>query len=415
MSSISDISKQAFENLLQKTEDITPELYTQEFCKLATKINLSTKECNYFKDVLSKISLNELQGKRPKSIYDLVDILIQRIPKKNIEHISEMLQHSMEPSISLSIGDDLNSFCIKIGDTPSLIFEESIQQEMKTYIANRFNVDQQVLSKKTADIARLVSLMNKYLGDAIKSNKDGSSNVKNIKIAIESICPVKSTREDLGVLQGKLVEVAKNMETEMSNVNKNLESGQNEVLVLEKKVQLLEKELKETQVNGMKDHLTGALNRKSLEASLKILESRFKRDKQDYAIIFFDIDHFKEVNDTYGHDAGDVILKTFTSLLIKLTRDTDIIGRYGGEEFIALLNFQNPEELYKYISRIKSVVSHNKFIYKEQKIDIKFSAGVEIRSNCINDQDTLEKADKLLYNAKNNGRNKIIFWDETQM
>lgn len=415
MSSISSISKQTIENLLQKTEDITPELYTQEFCKLAKTINLSTKECDYFKKTLSKITQNELQDRDPESIYDLVDILIQRVPKRNVEHMSEILQHSMEPSISLSIGDDFNSFCIKIGDSPSLIFEESIQNEIKKYIDNRFNVDQQILSKKTADIARLVSLMNKYLGDAIESNNDGSSNVKNIKIAIESICPVKSTKEDLGMLQSQLVAAANTIENEMSNVNKSLESGQNEVLVLEKKVQLLEKELKETQVNGMKDHLTGALNRKSLEGSLKILESRYKRDKQDYAVIFFDIDHFKEVNDTYGHDAGDVILKTFTSLLMKLTRDTDIIGRYGGEEFIALLYFRNPEELYKYIARIKSVVSNNKFIYKNEKIQVKFSAGVEVRSNCKNSQDTVTKADKLLYNAKNNGRDKIIFWDGTQM
>jgi len=415
MSSISNISKQAFENILQQTEDVTPELYTQEFCKLAQKINLSTKECDYFKKTLSQITKNELQDRDPGSIYDLVDILIQRVPKKNVEHMSEILQHSMEPSISLSIGDDFNSFCIKIGDSPSLIFEKSIQNEIKKYIQNRFNVDQQILSKKTADIARLISLMNKYLGDAIESNNDGSSNVKNIKIAIESICPIKSKKEDLGILQSQLVAAANTIENEMSNVNKNLESGQNEVLVLEKKVQLLEKELKETQVDGMKDHLTGALNRKSLEGSLKILESKYRRDKQDYAVIFFDIDHFKEVNDTYGHDAGDVILKTFTSLLIKLTRDTDIIGRYGGEEFIALLHFRNPEELYKYITRIKSVVSNNKFIYKDEKIQIKFSAGVEVRSNCKSSQDTITKADKLLYDAKNNGRNKIIFWNGTQM
>jgi len=415
MSSISSISKQAIENLLQKTEDITPELYNQEFCKLAKKIKLSYKECEYFRRTLSQITRNELQDKKPESIYDLVDILIQRVPKNNIEKISEMLQHSMEPSISLSIGDNLHSFSIKIGDNPSLIFEESIQQEMKRYIENRFNVDQQVLMKKTADIARLVSLMNQYLGDAIKSNSDGSSNVKNIKIAIESICPVKSTREDLGVLQSKLVEAASSMETEMSTVNKNLKSGQNEVLVLEKKVQLLEKELKETQVNGMKDHLTGALNRKSIEGSLKLCESRYKRDKQNYAVIFFDIDHFKEVNDTYGHEAGDVILQTFTSLLIKLTRDTDIIGRYGGEEFLALINFQNNDELFKYIHRIKSVVSHNKFIYKDRKIEIKFSAGVEIRSNCTSSKETIARADKLLYQAKHNGRNKIIFWDNTEL
>jgi len=415
MNSISNISKQTIENLLKNNKELTPEEYSKEFCKLAKKVSLSVKECEYFTKTLSQMGKEELKDNKHESIYDLVDILIQRVPQKNIENMSQLLQNSMKPSISLSIGDDLKSFCIQIGDSPSLIFEESIQQEMKRYIQNRFNVDQQVLSQKTADIARLVSLMNKYLGDAIESNNDGSSTVKNIKIEIESICPIKSSREDLGALQSKLVEAAMTIETEMSNVNKNLESGQNEVLILERKIQALEKELKETQANSMVDHLTNTLNRKSFEQELSKIENKFNREKEDYAIVFFDIDHFKKVNDTYGHDAGDIILKTFASLLLKLTRDTDSVARYGGEEFVAILRYKNPSELTQYIERIKSVVTTNKFIYKDEKIEIKFSAGVEIRSNCKSEKDTISKADKLLYKAKNTGRNKIIFWNKKEI
>lgn len=415
MNSISNISKQTIDNLIKNKIELTPEEYTKEFCKQAKKVKLSVKECEYFKETLSKIDHDELGKQKPESIYDLVDILIQRVPQKNIQHMSELLQTSMQPSISLSIGDDLKSFCIKIGDSPSLIFEESIQHEMEKYIQNRFNVDQQVLSQKTADIARLVSLMNKYLSDAIESNNDGSSNVTNIKNEIESICPTKSTREDLGRLQSKLVEAAMTIENEMSNVNKNLESGQNDVLILEQKIQILEKELQESQANNRKDHLTQTLNRRSLEEELIKTENKFQRDNQDYAIVFFDIDHFKDVNDLYGHEAGDIILHTFASLLLKLTRDTDTIARYGGEEFVAVLEYKSKEELYKYIERIKSVVTKNKFIYKEQKIQIKFSAGVEIRSNCQIANDTIVNADKLLYDAKHSGRNKIIFWDKKEI
>jgi diguanylate cyclase (GGDEF)-like protein len=415
MSSISNISKKTIENIIKKNQELTPEHYTKEFCILAKEVNLSLNECEYFTKTLAKISKDELKNNNHESIYDLVDILIKRVPKKNIKNMSEMLQNSMKPSISLSIGDDLQSFCIQIGDSPSLIFEESIQQEMQRYIQNRFNVDQQILSQKTADIARLVSLMNKYLGDAIESNNDGSSTVKNIKREIESICTVKSSREDLGKLQTKLVEAAMTIQNEMSNVNKNLESGQNEVSILEKKIQQLEKELKETQANSKVDHLTGTLNRKSFEEELHKIENRFRRDQEDYAIVFFDIDHFKNVNDTYGHDGGDIILKTFSSLLLKLTRDTDIIARYGGEEFIAILHYKESCELYKYIERIKTVVTQNKFIYQDNRIEIKFSAGVELRSNCNTAQESITNADKLLYKAKNTGRNKIIFWNNKEI
>ena len=184
MNSISNISKQTIASLNKQSKKLTPYEYSKEFCKLAKQVKLTTLECDYFEKTLVKIQQEEfkiLKGKKPETIYDLVDILIHRVPKKNIENMSKMLQNSMKPSISLSIGDDFQSFCIKIGDSPSLIFEESIQIEMEKFIQNRFQVDQKILSKKTADIARLVSLMSKYLGDAIESNSDGSNNVKNIK------------------------------------------------------------------------------------------------------------------------------------------------------------------------------------------------------------------------------------------
>jgi len=415
MSSISNISKQTIDNLIKKNLELTPENYTKEFCKLAKLLKLSVRECQYFTETLSKINKDEFGSNNPESIYDLVDILIKRVPQKNIQNMSEMLQTSMKPSISLSIGDDLQSFCIQIGDSPSLIFEESIQQEMQRYIQNRFNVDQHILSQKTADIARLVSLMNKYLGDAIESNNDGSSTVKNIKKEIESICTVKSSREDLGKLQIKLVEAAMSIESEMSNVNKNLESGQSKVTILEEKIQALEKKLKETQADSKIDHLTNVLNRKSFEEELQKVENKFKREKEDFAIVFFDIDYFKKVNDTYGHDGGDIILQTFSALLLKLTRDTDIIARYGGEEFIAVLHYKESKELYKYIERIKKVVTQNKFIYQNNKIEITFSAGVELRSNCKTEQETITNADTLLYKAKDTGRNKVVFWDKKEI
>jgi diguanylate cyclase (GGDEF)-like protein len=418
MSSIASISKQAIENINKKNVDLTPVEYTNEFCKLAKEVNLTVKECTYFQETLSKIQQNEFDTtnkKKPETIYDLVDILIKRVPKKNIENMSEMLQSSMQPSISLSIGDDLKSFCIKIGDSPSLIFEESIQKEMKKYIQNRFHVDQKVLSQKTADIARLISLMNKYLSDAIDSNTEGSNNVANIKNELESICPNTSTKEDLHKLQTKLVKAAVTIENEMTTVNKNLESGQNDVLILEEKISRLEDELQKSQENSLHDHLTGLLNRRSLEEELQKIENQFIRNKQNYAIIFFDIDHFKKINDLYSHDAGDIILKTFSSLLLKLTRDTDVVARYGGEEFIAIVNVNKESELYTYVERIKGIVTRNKFIYKQNKIEIKFSAGVQMRSNSTAPEETIIEADKLLYKAKNSGRNKIVFWNEKEI
>ena len=414
LDSISQISKQTLLNLTKKGKNFTPSEYEKEYCKVANELNLSQSECEYFKELLSKISKEEIiqsNVKEVESIRDIIEILLLRSPRKNIDKMSELMQSSLQPSISLSINDDLKSFCIKIGDSPSLIFEESIQQEMEKFIEKRFEVDKKIVAQKTADIARLISLMNKYLSDAIDSSKSGSSNVSDIKDEIQSIKISGSTKDELNQLQTKLVQAAITIENEMSSVSKNLETGKNEVIVLENKVKTLERELAEAKLTSTKDFLTGTLNRKTYEEEIKKFENEFIRKNQNYAIIFFDIDHFKSVNDNYGHECGDIILKTFSSLLLKLTRDLDIVGRYGGEEFVVALHYNDKAELDKYVSRIKSVITKNKFIYKNEKLKITFSAGVQIRSNNNSIEETIANADRLLYKAKQTGRNKIIFWD----
>ncbi len=412
--SIAQVSKQALINLTKVGKDITPAEYSKEYCKVAKELNLSQTECEYFKELLNKISKEELvqsSVKEVESIYDIIEILLLRAPKKNISKMSELMQTSLQPSISLSIDDDLQSFCIKIGDSPSLIFEESIQQEMEKFIEKRFEVDKKIVAQKTADIARLISLMNKYLSDAIDSSKYGSSSVSDIKDELQSIRISGSTKDELNQLQTKLVQAAITIENEMTSVSKNLENGKNEVIILENKVKTLERELADAKLRSTKDFLTGTLNRKTYEEEIKKFENEFTRKGQNYAIIFFDIDHFKSVNDTYGHECGDIVLKTFSALLLKLTRDIDIVGRYGGEEFVVALHYNNKSELDKYVSRIKSVITKNKFVYKKHKLAITFSAGIQIRSENSSILETINKADKLLYKAKKTGRNKIIFWD----
>jgi diguanylate cyclase len=415
---IKKISASTLSNLTKKDVDITPSNYAKEYCKVAKEHKLNDKECAYFQQTLEKISKEEIKNsklQKVETLYDLIDLLLLRAPNENIQKMSELFQSTLQPSISLSIDDELKSFCIKIGDSPSLIFENSIQKEMEKFIEKRFEVDKKIVAQKTADIARLISLMNKYLTDAIDSSKSGGNSVTNIKDKLKSININNSTKAELNKLQTKLVEAAINIENEMQSVSQNLKDGQSEVSSLEKKVQQLEKELQETKLQSSLDFLTKTLNRRSYEKELNKFEHLYTREKRDYAVIFFDIDHFKKINDNNGHECGDVILKTFASLLLKLTRDTDIVGRFGGEEFIVALHYNEQQELEKYISRIKSVITKNKFIYQNIKLKVSFSAGIQLRSNSKSLEETINNADAFLYKAKETGRNKIIFWDNTEI
>lgn len=408
---IANIAKQTLVNLDRQNKNATPRKYVKEFCKIAGEISFTINDCEYFRQTLSKLGEEEKKGKRIETIYDIVEILLNRVDKKNLDKMSSLLQKSFKPSISLNINEDLKSFSIKIGDSPSLIFEESIQKEMEKYIEQRFEVDKIIVAKKTADIARLITLMSRYLSDAIDSNNKGSSNVTQIKNEIKSIDISSTDKGDFDKLQSKLVNAALTIEKEMSTVNSNLRSGKDKVTKLENRIKELEKELLQTKEQNSKDYLTGILTRRAYEAELKKFDETYIRLGQDFAVIFFDIDYFKEINDKYGHDGGDVILRTFAQLVLKLTREIDIVGRFGGEEFIVALHYKTPDELEKYISRIKTVVNKNKFKFKDHKVHITFSAGVELRSNNKTVEETISNADKHLYEAKKEGRDKVIFWD----
>ena len=250
--------------------------------------------------------------------------------------------------------------------------------------------------------------MEEYLNEAISSNGSGSKNVLSIKERIESISIKEDGLEALTKLQNELIYAASSIEKEMNNVTNKLQSGKTKVQELEEKVNTLEAELSRTKTENMRDHLTGLLTRRAFSDEIKKIESAYERIKTQYAIIFFDLDHFKRLNDTYGHECGDVVLSTFGKILNKSVRDHDLIGRYGGEEFVAIIHFNLNRELLQFLKRIKTIVTENSFLYKDKKIKVTFSAGVAIRSSYPTYENTLQKADMLLYQAKENGRNKII-------
>lgn len=411
---IAKVIKQTFLNLKEKNILATPSEYNKEFCKVAKELTVEISECKKFQEFVSKLSsteLAEVQQKEIKTPEDLIPILLERIAVKNVSNLRDMLSTSLTPSISLQLDENLAKFNIKIGNSPALIFEEDIQKEMQTFIVERFHSDQAFVKQKTEDIAKLVTLMGKYLNDAITNNTSGTENVSGIKEQIKAIDISKSKPTDLSELQNRLVNAVENIENEMNLVGKNLEKDKSNVCQLEDRIKCLEKELEEATKESQTDHLTGALTRRAFEKELGRVESNFERNTVEYAVVFFDIDFFKKINDTYGHEAGDVILKTFAKILEKQTREYDAICRYGGEEFVAIVHFKLKRELLGYLKRVKTIVTENKFVYKNERIHITFSAGVAIRNRYKTYHDAVKKADELLYEAKNSGRNKIVLDD----
>lgn len=157
------------------------------------------------------------------------------------------------------------------------------------------------------------------------------------------------------------------------------------------------------------DPLTRIYNKGYL---LEALDAEFKRAKalhNEFCLLFFDLDHFKKVNDTYGHDGGDFVLKEFTSMIkTGHLRPKDIFARYGGEEFVVLLANTNSKEALDLGERIRAAVETHAFIYEGKRIPITTSIGIaELTTEVESPQTLIKAADKALYSSKSNGRNRV--------
>lgn len=165
-----------------------------------------------------------------------------------------------------------------------------------------------------------------------------------------------------------------------------------------------------------KDSLTNAYNRRYIFEKILKDFKKYKEENLIFSISIIDIDHFKQINDTYGHIAGDFILIEFTNLIRKNIKKTDILGRYGGEEFIIISYEKSRHETIHDICDLLNLVRQTTFKFEGSDINFTFSAGISDVLFFNKEDITIEKiinlADKRLYKAKELGRNTIIYQGE---
>jgi diguanylate cyclase (GGDEF)-like protein len=166
----------------------------------------------------------------------------------------------------------------------------------------------------------------------------------------------------------------------------------------------------QTKQLAVTDGLTGISNRPNMEQALQNEFERSMRYGAPLSVVLLDVDHFKGVNDTYGHQKGDEILVAIASLLKKVCRTNDIAARYGGEEFLMILPQSNAQGAFKIAERVREEMMKMNFTGNESNFSVTTSCGVaELDRDFIKNTDQLVAiADHALYEAKNSGRNKTI-------
>jgi diguanylate cyclase (GGDEF)-like protein len=156
------------------------------------------------------------------------------------------------------------------------------------------------------------------------------------------------------------------------------------------------------------DPLTGCYNRRGLDINLEQDMATAKRYGGELSLIMFDIDHFKKVNDTYGHDAGDLVLKAIADEARALVRKSDYIGRYGGEEFLIVLPDTGLDNAVALAERLRVNIGDNTVYAGDAAVSVTSSFGVSQFRHELDMRRFIKSADEMLYKAKNSGRNKVL-------
>ena len=161
---------------------------------------------------------------------------------------------------------------------------------------------------------------------------------------------------------------------------------------------------------ALTDPLTGLGNRGALESALEHQWQMAQRYEQGLGVLMVDIDHFKSINDNYGHDVGDYVIKKIAKVINATTRQTDLTFRYGGEEFLVLLNKTTPIGSTIIAERIRENIAALQLIdTKKQHIQVTVSIGGSHLQSGVNKHTLVKEADKSLYHAKESGRNRVRF------
>lgn len=166
-------------------------------------------------------------------------------------------------------------------------------------------------------------------------------------------------------------------------------------------------ELAETRQTMNEDALTGAQNRRGMDAALLREVARARRNQNRLTVAMIDVDHFKQVNDTYGHDVGDRLLIHLGMIAKSVLRESDTLVRYGGEEFLVILPESDVRGAEYVLNRLREMVAKSPLMYTNKRIEVTISAGLSQLQDGENGHNLVLRADQALYQAKQAGRNCV--------
>ncbi|MDY0320491.1 MAG: GGDEF domain-containing protein [Arcobacteraceae bacterium] len=426
--SIRDIVKSVLEELKKNKILPTPEEYRKVFCEKAKDFGFNVKECDRLSVLANKLSQSEkeeIEKSDIDNIDSLFDYIVGKLREKEekilltqrpvlsdvtLEKLASLMIASIVPSFyDDELEQNIDSITSKIMSDPNTLDDAKTQENLQNLIEQRKYKDRKVISEKTQKLNQLIQNMSSFIESTIEKSGDSDKSLSKILDELNNIYYEDITADSFEALKTKMIDINTSMRQEMSDLSSKLIKERNEVTVLKEKINALEANLRVAQKESSTDFLTGVMTRRKFDIELKKIEEHFQQTGESYSIVFIDIDHFKSINDTYGHNAGDVVLSTFGKILQTKVGTKGIVARYGGEEFVIVLKNEGLDTSLDLCDKIKELIVKSKFIYDEIKLKVTFSAGIIQREDFEDLDSAMKQADKYLYTAKNSGRNIVLY------
>lgn len=222
----------------------------------------------------------------------------------------------------------------------------------------------------------------------------------------------------LGEITDELSETGENSDaaavlaaaTALIKANRQLED---ELANTKQEIEIQQQQLESTIAVSRTDPLTGIANRRAYDAAIEEQFREFQEQGTTFGLIMLDVDHFKKFNDEHGHQAGDEVLRGVAEVLKATMRTTDVVARFGGEEFCALLPATNIEETKVAAERLRAAIAEARFEFEGKQLQVTASVGAATAIESDTTDLLLKRADEALYDAKKNGRNRAYFHNGT--
>ncbi len=327
------------------------------------------------------------------------------VGKSELERVATLLIASFVPSIASSVNDRIADLSQSLRNDPKLLKMPSIEQDIKEIIKLRIALDKSSVREMVVALDTILDKLSMQLIDLIERSDASTGEIQDIKRDLQKLENDKEA--DFKTAHKKLFTIALALEERTESLSHDLKLHNNKVGKLSAKVAHLEAQLQKAQQASREDFLTKLFNKRALDEYMGIKEGEYTRYGRNYSIVFFDLDNFKNVNDTFGHEAGDAVLSGFGKILKKECRNVDIIGRFGGEEFVALLSDTDLGGAIIFANKVRETVARTRFMFRGERIEVTVSGGVAQRSTHTSLKAVVNSADEQLYSAKHNGRNRV--------